>query len=229
MKPIISFTLFGTDEKYYTGAVKNLKLNKELLPNWETYIYYHDQLTNVDRIKELIDLGGKLINVKDFIFDGINVIDFPFFWRFLAFFEDNTVIVRDLDSRMSKREVEYIKGWLDSDRDYFIIRDHPWHSPVPAGLLGMKKRINSFEEYFRLFVKTESLAWGADQEILRKYFYEIEKVEPTNIYYCGYDNQENYIPRDDKDFYIGMQLDEHDLASCHNAIHSIQYLKDINL
>ena len=40
MKKIISFSLFGDDPKYYAGAEKNIILNKELLPDWETVIYY---------------------------------------------------------------------------------------------------------------------------------------------------------------------------------------------
>ena len=72
-----------------------------------------------------------------------------YFWRFLSFFEDTPSIVRDLDSRFSLREVNYINNWVTSGRDYFIIRDHPWHSPVPSGLFGIKRKIDFFEIHFR--------------------------------------------------------------------------------
>jgi hypothetical protein len=41
MKKVISFTLFGYEPKYYIGAEKNVEVNKILLPDWETVIYYH--------------------------------------------------------------------------------------------------------------------------------------------------------------------------------------------
>jgi hypothetical protein len=41
MKPIVSFTLFGTQMKYYIGAEKNIEDIKRMLPDWEVRIYYH--------------------------------------------------------------------------------------------------------------------------------------------------------------------------------------------
>ena len=36
----LSFSLFGSDLKYYVGAEKNVLINNQLLPDWETVIYY---------------------------------------------------------------------------------------------------------------------------------------------------------------------------------------------
>jgi hypothetical protein len=153
-------------------------------------------------------------------------IHYPFFWRFLSFFENVPSIVRDLDSRFSDREVQYINEWTNSERDYFIIRDHPWQAPVPSGLFGIKKFIPEFKDHFINFVNNEDLRWGADQEILRIY---MEQVNGENVFYCGYNDRTNYIPRDNKNFFIGMQMDENDNPTDPSGIKSLQYITEINL
>ena len=144
MKFIVAFTLFRWNSKYYVGAEKNTQQIKEMLPDWEVRIYYHEDMILENAVEKLSNLGATLINVKDMVVTNKQpVIEYPYFWRFFAFFEDTRVIVRDLDSRFSQREIQYINKWIESDKDYFIIRDHPWHSTVPSGLFGIKKQINT--------------------------------------------------------------------------------------
>lgn len=226
MKPIVSFTLFGTDMKYYIGAVKNTTEINSFLPEWEIRIYYHSDFILTEYIKILSELGANLINVKDLTMGGIKSIHFPYFWRFFSFLEDTPSIVRDLDSRFSHREVSYINSWLKTDNDYFIIRDHPWQSVVPSGLFGIKSKIKLFEEHFNKFIKNNELSWGSDQTILQFY---MEKIDKDNVFYCGYDSEENYIPRDDKTFFIGMQLDEKDKPTVPSGVQCLNYLNEINL
>lgn len=221
----ISYTLFGTEPKYYIGAEKNIILNKKLLPDWETIIYYHKDRILDNTINKLTELGGKMIDVSNVIFSSKDVGDFPYFWRFFAFLEDSISIVRDLDSRVSEREVTYINRWLDSNCTYFIIRDHPWHSPVPSGLFGIKGKIENFETHFRDFVNTSDLRWGTDQEILQNY---IDGIDKSDIFYCGFDKEETYIPRDDKNFFIGMQIDENDEPLKPSAEIALSFLKELN-
>jgi hypothetical protein len=168
----------------------------------------------------------RFINVKDVKVGSTDAIKFPYFWRFLSFFEDTPSIVRDLDSRFSDREVSYINSWLNNDKDYFIIRDHPWHSPVPAGLFGIKRKIQPFEDHMIEFVANNSLSWGADQDILHLY---MEKINKESIFYCGFDDATNYIPRDDKNFFIGMQIDENNQPIIPSATVALEYLNSMNL
>ena len=226
MKPIVSFSLFGTEPKYYIGAKKNVEEIKKFLPEWEIRIYYHENMILDNEVDSLIELGATLINVKGIVLGDKESIHYPFFWRFLSFFEDTPSIVRDLDSRFSEREVQYIKNWMDSSCDYFIIRDHPWQAPVPSGLFGVKRFVSEFKEHFINFVNTDELRWGSDQEILRIYMEEINK---ENIFYCGYDDRTNYIPRDDKKFFIGMQMDENDNPTNPSGVKCLQYINEINL
>ena len=50
-----------------------------------------------------------------------------------------------------------------------------------------------------------------------------------DVFYCGYDRIETYIPRDNKDFFIGMQIDEFDNPTVPSAVKSIEYLNELNL
>ena len=148
------------------------------------------------------------------------------FWRYLIFFESGYSIVRDLDSRISEREVTYIENWVNSNKDYFIIRDHPWHSLVPGGLVGLKLDDSNIKDFFIEFVKNNGLGWGTDQEMLSKYF---DKIDKSNVFYCGFDDNTNYIKRDDLDFFIGIQLDENDEPIIPSATLALEFLKSINL
>jgi len=226
MKPIVSFTLFGTEMKYYVGAEKNIVEINKLLPDWEVRIYYHSDFIINDYIEKLNILGAKLVDVKGIKFGEKESIHFPYFWRFLSFLENVPSIVRDLDSRFSEREVKYIKSWIESDKDYFIIRDHPWQAPVPSGLFGMKKKIEGFESHMVDFISNNELVWGTDQTILLFY---MENINKDSIFYCGYDSEFNYLTRDDKNFFIGMQMNENDEPTVPSGVQCLNYLNEINL
>ena len=109
----ISYSLFGLDYKYYTGAEKNILINQKLLPDWETVIYYHPEMIRNEYIDKLSNMGAKMIDVSSFSFGNRPPKDYPFFWRFISFFDDGITISRDLDSRLSEREVEYIRNDLN--------------------------------------------------------------------------------------------------------------------
>lgn len=225
MNPVISFSLFGTNMKYYVGAERNVQDIKELLPNWDINIYHNNNVLPDYKLR-LSELGANLINVEDVILGNKTSDHFPYFWRFISFLDNRITLVRDLDSRISTREITYINRWLDSDCDYFIIRDHPWHSPVPSGLFGIKRKIPKFETHLANYIENNELVWGTDQTVLQLY---IETIDNNNIYYCGYDDKTNYIPRDDENFFIGMQLDEYDKPTKPSGELCLKYLKEINL
>jgi hypothetical protein len=221
----ISYTLFGTEPKYYIGAEKNIELNKKLLPDWKTVIYYNEKNILDGWVEKLSNLGAEMRNITNFLFSEKETIHYPYFWRFFTFLNDDISIVRDLDSRVSDREVEYINRWLNSGCDYFIIRDHPWHSPVPSGLFGIRSKIKEFEDHFINFINTSDLRWGTDQEILHQY---MENIDKDNIFYCGLDRVDTYIPRNDKNFFIGMQIDENDNPLKPNAEVALSFLAELN-
>lgn len=61
----ISFSLFGYDLKYYIGAEKNIVINKELLPDWTTVIYYHPENILQGYVEKLTEMGAAMIDVSN--------------------------------------------------------------------------------------------------------------------------------------------------------------------
>jgi hypothetical protein len=93
-------------------------------------------------------------------------------------------------------------------------------------LFGIKRKITEFEEHFIQFVNTSDLKWGTDQEILYQYMKNIDK---SNLLYFGFDKPETYIPRNNKEFFIGMQLDENDEPTKPSGVKCLEFLKELNL
>ena len=223
----VSFSLYGSDPKYYIGAEKNIEQIQRLLPEWTVSIYYHTEKTRPEYVTKLGDMGAKMIDITNTVIGNTPSHACPMFWRFFSFFEDGYSIVRDLDSRFSGREVSYINKWIDSERDIFIIRDHPWHSQFPGGLIGMKSMASIIKPKMEEFVDTHNAGgYGVDQDFLLHCFNETPK---DKIYYCGFDQEDNYIPRDDKQFFIGMQVDEHDKPIVPGATQALDFLGELGL
>ena len=135
-------SVWGSDPRYLVGAVKNAKLAKEIFPDWEFRVYY-DAGSPKDIMNQLIDLGANVI-VMD-----ANHRGYGMFWRFLAGWEDHeAVIFRDSDSRLSIKEKKCIDEWLESDKKYSVIRDHPRHFdfPIMGGMWGIKGNIDASKD-----------------------------------------------------------------------------------
>ena len=172
MKKVISFSLWGENPMYWIGALKNIELSKEYYPGWicRFYIDSNSKKELINTIKgDNIELV--LVDSKD-SFHGM-------FWRFWAS-EDPEVdifISRDCDSRFSDREVYAIKEWLESDKDFHIMRDHPYHTvPILGGMWGFRnglmrkinlsEKINQWGKYERK---------GIDQDFLGQVIYPLVK------------------------------------------------------
>jgi hypothetical protein len=67
------------------------------------------------------------------------------FWRFSSFssYPDyDYYLIRDTDSRLCPREIAATNQWIQSGRDYHLMRDHPYHNvPVLAGLWGATNNV----------------------------------------------------------------------------------------
>jgi hypothetical protein len=135
-KRVVSFGLYGTDSRYLTGALRNTELVKYILPGWVCRFYVDDSVPQ-ETLKELKEEGAEIVFVSN-IKGGIAGM----FWRFLIA-DDETVdryVVRDSDSRLSMRETMAIKEWIDSGKEFHVIRDHPNHNyNMNGGLWGGTK------------------------------------------------------------------------------------------
>jgi hypothetical protein len=169
MNKIISFSLWGNNPKYTIGAIRNAEIAKELYPDWICRFYCgksvpSDVLTTLKNMNnvEIIEMS------EDGNWTGM-------FWRFMACEDSDVMISRDTDSRLSLREKLAVDDWLMSNKDFHIMRDHPYHTAVILGgmwgcrngiLKDIKKDIDDF---------SKGNFWQVDQNFLK------EKVYPKII------------------------------------------------
>ena len=148
MKKIVSFSLFGSDPKYTIGAIQNAKI-VSAWDDWECVIYLDDTVPQ-EIIKELENICELKFPLKEELFSE-NIMEFTVnsksiksqpIWRFYEGDSENTVIFRDTDSRITQRDKCSVEEWLNSDKDFHIIRDHPLHDyEILAGMWGCKNGV----------------------------------------------------------------------------------------
>lgn len=212
---VISFSLYGNNPIYTIGCVKNAKLKKEIFKEWEMWVY-HNNTVPITILDELTSLGCKLINTnKD---DGfINSM-----WRFLPIVENGVsyFISRDGDSRISFRDETAVNEWIESDKNFHILRDHPgghgW--AINAGMWGAKgMSIPNFRQLMENFINKNPIKYDKtiDQRFLRDVIYPL--VKENLLLHDEYYNYEKIgveIKRDrsiDNFAFIGESLDENDI------------------
>merc|ERR1712223_494967 len=60
---------------------------------------------------------------------------FPMNWRFFPTLDPqvDAYLSRDLDSEFNEREIAAVSEWMESDKSFHMMRDHPMHD---IGMLG---------------------------------------------------------------------------------------------
>ena len=137
-KKIISFSLWKTHSKYLFGALKNVELAKKIYPDWICRFYVSNDVPYV-YVSNLKVLGAEIVET------GLEGNWEGLFWRYFPTSEEDVdvCLVRDCDSRLNMREKQLVDEWLESDKIYHTIIDHPWHSTkIMPGLFGAKKNNN---------------------------------------------------------------------------------------
>lgn len=189
-KLVISFSVYGDNDVYCSGAIANAVAIRQFFPGWVARFYVDDIVASKIRI-QLENLGSEVIQMckkKD---------PFPMFWRFLAAGDQDieAIIVRDVDALLCPRDRKTVRQWLDSSKKFHIIRDQPNHrSLIMGGLWGCRggvlkdiyslinnyKRLHSVKEFNddqrflsnviypiisnSLYVSTDFIAYG-DEEV----------------------------------------------------------------
>ena len=168
---IIAFSLWGNDLKYTLGAIKNAIIAEEIFPDWVCRFYVgksvpHSILSQLEKRNntEIIRMD------EDGDWSGM-------FWRFHPCSEDDVEVIlsRDTDSRLTQREKDAVDEWLESDKGFHIMRDHPWHpAAILGGMWGCKR--GALPEMSELInsIKKEDF-WQVDQIFLRDYVYPLVK------------------------------------------------------
>ncbi len=167
MKKVISYSLWGSDPKYTIGAIRNAEIASSIYPDWVCRFY-------VNNIPEDILLNLRSLNVE--IKQETDIPDWRgMFWRFKSSYDKDVdvSIFRDCDSRLGDREKSAVDEWLQSNKNFHIMRDHPFHQyPILGGMWGYKKNNKyNMENLFKEFIPTDN--YGTDYTFFQQILYPI--------------------------------------------------------
>jgi hypothetical protein len=132
---VISFCVYGSNNKYCKGLDENLKLMESNLSDYNAFVYVGDGVPNNWIVQYQTYPFVKLFYTGRIGHD--NMIN-----RFYAIDEHDVdiAVIRDADSRLHMRDIWCIRNWEQSSYLFHTIRDHPEHRAlVLGGLWGIKK------------------------------------------------------------------------------------------
>lgn len=201
MTKIISFSLWGHDPKYTVGAIRNSELSKEIYPSWTCRFYVGENVT--EEIKtQLLDNEAEVKEMGGADWNGM-------LWRFFAAENADIMISRDTDSRLSLRERAAVDEWLASDKDFHIMRDHPYHkTEILGGMWGCRNGIlDNIKEMIHDYDMGEySNKYQVDQNFLREAVYPIVK-DNSMVHDEFFEKKPFPTPRENNE-YVGAPFDE---------------------
>lgn len=207
MKKIISFSLWGNDPKYTIGAIENAKLVSTIYQGWVGRFYCGKSVPE-HIINTLKDMPNTEVIMMDVDGDWSGM-----FWRFYACDDSDIMLSRDTDSRLSKREKLAVDEWLNSDKDFHIMRDHPYHATeILGGMWGVRNGlIKNIKTIIDDYVKGDF--WQVDQNFLREKIYPLV-VNHSFVHdsYLNYNSNSKKFPseRINKEF-VGDSFNENNI------------------
>jgi len=206
---IIAFSLWGNVPKYTIGAIRNAELAKEIYPGWVCRFYIGNDVP-LDIVDCLRKEGAEIVEFGESGWNGM-------FWRFFAADNhDGVMISRDTDSRLSAREKAAVDEWLASDKDFHIMRDHPYHqTEILGGMWGVRNGL--LKDIRRMIVNYNTgdfdNKYQVDQNFLREVVYPI--VQRTSFvhdeYFMDPDRRPFPIKRVNARDFVGQVFDENEV------------------
>ncbi len=184
-RKVISFSIFGDNPKYTQGAIENAKLQPKIYPGWKCRFYIHTPSVPKSIIRKLSAMNCELF----FRTEPIVTNNYPgMFWR-IEVFKDKEVgrfIVRDTDSRLSEREKVCVDEWIESKKNFHIIRDHPHHGArimggmwgatrIAGGKFSYNKKFQEFKKLFPFGDMNKTRKGGGNQHFLAEMIYPLIK------------------------------------------------------
>jgi protein O-GlcNAc transferase len=203
MTNIISFSLWGENPKYTIGAIRNAELAKEIYPGWKCRFYIGEDVPN-NIIETLKSLESEIVQMGGTGWNGM-------FWRFLAADSYDIVISRDTDSRLNFREKAAVEEWLNSDKDFHIMRDHPYHATaILGGMWGSRNGIlRGISQWINAYNKRDyDNKYQVDQNFLRELTYTIVK-DRSFVHDEFFEKKPFPTPRNNNE-YVGASFNEQD-------------------
>jgi len=207
MKKIISFSLWGDNPKYTIGALKNVDIASEIYPDWICR-FYIGKSTPYNIINEL--KSKKQVEV-------IEMEEYgewnSMFWRFLPIGDDDVSVMlsRDCDSRLSMREKYCVDEFLNSDKQFHTMIDHPFHNGIMGGMWGAKKGVlNNIKKLIEKWPKTNK--WQTDQSFLNNI---ISPIVSENILIHDSIHKRNFPTKRENYHFVGEIYDGDDNRQDH--------------
>jgi hypothetical protein len=204
MKKIISFSLWGDIPRYTEGAIRNAELALEVYSDWICR-YYIGKNTPIEIIGRLNEFDNTELYIMNEPGDWTGM-----FWRFCAAsdLDVDVMISRDVDSRLTLREKFAVDEWLESDKDFHIMRDHPYHNaPILGGMWGVRNGL--------LLDMVEDIAkyskgdfWQVDQNFLRECVYS--KIKDEAFVHDEYFEKNLFPVERESGYFVGQAFDEND-------------------
>ena len=205
MNKIISFCLYGELDFYCLGLIENIDLINKKYNDWKIYVYYAnipEKILNILKNKQ----NTYLFECKH---NGYNWEGM--FWRFYPIENENIDIFlsRDVDSRITEREMKFVNEWINSKKSFHIIRDNPAHGiEILAGTFGVKvkkfnkiNKIKKLDEYILEFNKEFINNKQVDQIFLMKIIWPLIKdnhmahIALENLRFTKEDILTEFVPR----------------------------------
>lgn len=182
---LASFSLYGDSEHYYQGMFMNFSAIREFLPDFIVVVHV-DSSYPVDRINALCARGMRIVLEKNL--GGIHGM----YWRYFSTENTGVVIIRDADSRFSKRDAGLVRDWIASGKRFHIIRDNPMHvKPIMGGLWGVRGGIANIRELVNKYA-----TWGNyadDEKFLEDYVFPAAKNDCLEHTSTDYHSTEHFI------------------------------------
>jgi hypothetical protein len=204
MKKIISFSLWGDNPTYTQGAIRNAELAKEIYPDWVCR-YYIGRSTPQQTIDTLSSFDNTEVIVMDVDGDWTGM-----FWRFYPAGEQDVdvVIIRDCDSRLNNREKDAVNEWLNSDKGFHIMRDHPYHTTeILGGMWGSKKGVTpNIKQQIESYIKGDF--WQVDQNFLRDIIYPI--VKNNSLVHDEFFDKKPFPSKNEPKRFVGQAFNDKD-------------------
>lgn len=127
----ITYSLFGSADKYIHGALRNAELAREFYPGWKC-VFWVD-LDVPPWIPQVLAEAGCIVKGP------VKEIRNKMMWRYLGgeLPGCDRFIVRDTDSRPTLREVAAVLEWILSGKMLHTMRDHRAHArEINGGMCG---------------------------------------------------------------------------------------------
>ena len=200
---IISFSLWGDIPKYTIGAIRNAELAKIIYPDWKVVMHIGNNVP-FHIVAKLITLDVSIIPYNSGSWNSM-------FWRFYSADSNDIVISRDTDSRLNAREKSAVDEWLNSDKDFHIMRDHPYHATAILGgmwgcrngiLRGITEMIDGYDS------KEYNDQYQVDQNFLREIIYPL--VRNKSMVHDEFFENKPFPATRNANEYVGSPYDEFD-------------------